>query len=178
MLLPAPIPCRPQSEDDKQFVPQARLQVGSTDWLCPDRARPPVAAGSTVHIRQAFLSAALSFATTFSPFVPGGAWASASGMHSFNSALPLPAQFQQALVRQVGLGIGIQNAKATEDAEGALRAVAGDFISNAGEIAVVSWLCEACTSTAGRRRAEFSSSNASEPGRVPSACRVFVSSCL
>ncbi len=35
-------------------------------------------------------------------------------------------------MRQVGLGIGIQNAKATEDAEGALRAVAGDFISNAG----------------------------------------------
>ncbi|KAI7841139.1 hypothetical protein COHA_005109 [Chlorella ohadii] len=58
---------RPQSEDDKQFVPQARLQ---------------------------------------------------------------------ALVRQVGLGIGIQNAKATEDAEGALRAVAGDFISNAVSFAV------------------------------------------
>jgi histone H3/H4 len=58
---------RPQSEDDKQYVPQARLQ---------------------------------------------------------------------ALVRQVGLGIGIQNAKATEDAEGALRAVAGDFISNAVSFAV------------------------------------------
>ena len=28
VLLPPPIPCRPQSEDDKQFVPQARLQVG------------------------------------------------------------------------------------------------------------------------------------------------------
>lgn len=75
-------------------------------------------------------------------------------------------------MRQVGLGIGIQNAKATEDAEGALRAVAADFISNAGEIVVASRLCEACTSTAGMRRATFSSSDASEPGRMPIACKL------
>lgn len=38
----------------------------------------------------------------------------------------------QALVRQVGLSMSILNAKATEEAEEALRAVAEDFISSAG----------------------------------------------
>jgi hypothetical protein len=40
----------------------------------------------------------------------------------------------QAFVRQVGQGMQIANAKATSDADEALRAVAEDFISGAGEL--------------------------------------------
>lgn len=102
--------CRPQSEDERQFVPRPRLQVGRWRLACH----------GLYCLRRRRRHAGLHAAPP--PPMLGPA------------ALAAPA-VPQALVRQVGLGMSIANAKATEEAEAAMRAVAEDFISNAGEAA-------------------------------------------
>ncbi len=135
----API-VRPASEDERQFVPRQRLQVGGWKSLrtgnssaeLPRLLLPRV---PTSLLPAFFLSDEPPVQSPHSPYPLSHICMIVSRPTlavCLTHAQSGPAL--QALVRQVGLGMSIMNAKATEEAEEALRAVAEDFISSAGRL--------------------------------------------